>query len=483
VLRDNGDHLKAANPPGVDVRATPSQQPPARKTWLSHHARRLWASKWVRRARYWLTVALVFGVSYWLSPQIYDGLQFSYYRARWFQALLDHGARRPIAKDVRLVLIGDDEYYSDDFKRSHRKYLATLVRNLADSAAHAGVIGLDFDLRLEDPKATTIADRDLDDTCDLIDSIHAAAARGSKVILATPIVEESGAYHRRSDAYQAFGLCGAPAVPGLSARCNASRSAIARSRGNKTILNAYSTEFAKEDLANVACGYIALPRNFGEIPIQLMADGAMLDSFGLATARASEVSITTYMLEEFRDEFPIGHFMKIEKFEQSGHEIAAGEVYRNVFSKELINGKIVMIGASWHTRARGEGELIDNQDTPAGPMVGVVLHANFVESLLDQRTAFNVSESWLVAIEIGFGIFAAFVFARYTWWWGLGAFLPLVLLMFLVQWVMLQALALYFDVLVPLLGLAVHSVVENFVGSHPHGHRQGTSHEAPGGQT
>jgi hypothetical protein len=400
--------------------------------------------------RYWLTACIIFVGAYEGSPFVYEKLDFSKTQAHYFQFLLDHGPRSPMPQFVRVVLIGDDEYWSDELagrRPLKRTYLANLITHLV--SANAQVIALDFDVRLQDPKSKAIPEEYFDETCALIGAIKDAAHKGKKVVLATPIADNpQGGYRREPDIYQVNGLC--------------------KPRDSVTLgERVCGIDFDAAEKRNITCGYIALPFDILAIPIPLhMEDDSYLDSFALAVARAKEPEVTKHVLEHLGGELPYGNFMPLEKFTEYKAELSAGQVVRDEIDPDQVDAKAVIVGGNWHSLAANRGPRIDIHATAAGPMVGTLLHANYVEALLDRRTFAVVPEWFLTASEITFGIFAATVFAAYSRFWGLGAFVPLIILMLGAQWAMLHGFGFYFDVLVPLVGLGLHSFGERLIGHH-----------------
>jgi hypothetical protein len=440
------------------ARATAATRPAAARAGKSLSER--WARSWsaklaagltalivAKGVRYWLGALIFLVASYMLSQWLYKEHKLSVYRPYYFQWLYDHGPRAAYAKYVRLDLIGDREFSAigqAGKPPTEEMYLAQIISRLAQPDAHANVIAIDFDYGIPASEAHH------DEDCTLIDSIHNAVTRGSRVILPTLVVEDesTGTLYRQPDIYQAFGLCTADRPVQPAAACG----------------EPYHTAFDNNERSRIACGYIALPADFARVPTLWHIDDARtLASFALTIARATEPKITENLLTSFHDHHPIGHFMGVDAFRQAGHEFTADS-----YPSDEVNGATVIIGAAWHTIAENQGPLIDVHNTPAAQMVGAMLHANYVEALLDQRTANAISEKVTTWLELCFGIIAALVVAAAPGWRGLGAFMPLIIAMLVVQWIVLHAFGIYFDALLVLFGLAVHSFIENLFGSHGH---------------
>ena len=70
--------------------------------------------------------------------------------------------------------------------------------------------------------------------------------------------------------------------------------------------------------------------------------------------------------------------------------------------KDQLADKLVFVGAKWHANAYGVGPLVDQHNSPGGMEPGVMLHANYVEAMLDRTGTFApVSDSTAEMIEIG----------------------------------------------------------------------------------
>jgi len=115
----------------------------------------------------------------------------------------------------------------------------------------------------------------------------------------------------------------------------------------------------------------------------------------------------------------------------------------------------------------GRGPGIDLHPTPLGMMPGDLLHANFAEAILDDRSA-AAAPNWLVRIlELIFSFSAALFLAFAASFWGkVRALFWLFVALLVVQWVTLHTLAMFFDTFLPLLGLGLHALYERILGMH-----------------
>src|SRR4051812_670844 len=217
--------------PGATSRSAPPPDRPDLRTRLLYRLKQ-------KPFGYWIAAAIVLTVATVSSPYVYDYLNLTDVRSRFFQRVLEWGPRPAEPRVVKLVMIGDDEYWEGPLagrRPVKRDYLADMIDTLVAMNVH--VIGIDFDVRLPNPNSPTIPDDYRLETKLLIDAIKNAARHGKKIVLATP-VEFAGfnIYRQDGDIYQTEGLC-------LNHR---------RERGDAAV---------QVDLVtlNISCGYIALP--------------------------------------------------------------------------------------------------------------------------------------------------------------------------------------------------------------------------------
>jgi hypothetical protein len=324
------------------------------------------------------------------------------------------------------------------------------------------VIALDFDLRSPNPASSDIPREYEDETLKLIEAITDAANRGTKIVLATPIYYDGRGYRQDADPYQAYGLCrqDSVAIP----KENLIKPALAKGiRANRK---------------NITCGYIYLPDDPLVIPSRLqLADKSELDSFALAVAKAGWPDMKS--VRELGSSIRYANFISEHKLRDPKAPIlfsayallGHGTREEENAVKAAIGARptAVLVGANWSTYAAGRGPRVDLHHTPVGPIVGAMLHANFVEAILDTRLFLFVSERMLHALEIAFGIVVAIVLAlSQTTLTKIVNFFLLCGALLLIQWSALHGFAIFFDAYVPLLGLALHSLSERLVAVHSH---------------
>jgi CHASE2 domain-containing sensor protein len=405
--------------------------------------------------RYWATAAVVFFVTISGSDYIYNYLRLSDVRSWFYQTLMEWGPNPPEPKFVTPVLINDDEYwlgYPAGRRPLKRDYLAQIVDKLVLANTH--VIALDIDTRLPDPTSMKIPADYRDETITYILAIRSAAKQGKKIVLATPISgDEQRGYQQDPDAYQAYGLC--------------RTSAAKESTGSD-----FADAGAQVD-QNITCGYISLPYDPLALPGRLpLKDGRVLDSFALEVARAQYPGVIKRLLDRIGTSQRYGRFVSADKFRQADALVYVHSVLDGTTDKHKLEARAVIVGGDWSTFAANRGGLVDLHPTPTGPIVGALLQANFAETFIAGNHVGTVPHWGLRGAEILFSLVAAIVFAVLA---SFGAKLAgvaiLVLVLFFVQWLVLHGFGVFFDALVPVLGLGLHSLYERLVfphEGHPH---------------
>jgi CHASE2 domain-containing sensor protein len=389
------------------------------------------------------------------SDYIYNYLRLSDARALFYQKLVEWGPNAPEPKFVTVVLIYDDEYwlgYPAGRRPLKRDYLARIVDKLVLANTH--VIALDIDTRLPDPTSMEIPADYRDETNTFITAIRNAAKQGKNIVLATPIsVDELGRYRQDSDIYQASGLC---------------KSSVGKESASS---NAADPDTAQDK--NISCGYISLPYDPLALPGPLpLKDGRLLDSFALAIARAQYPDVVKRLIERIGTSERYGRFISTDKFTQSNVLISARSLLEGKADKRKLEARAVIVGGYWSTFAAKRGGLVDLHPTPTGPIVGALLQANFVETFIDGKHVGTAPHWILRGAEMLFSLLAAVAFALLAGYLAkLAGVSILVLMLFFVQWLVLHGFGVFFDVLVPVLGLGLHSIYERLV--YPHDtHRQ-----------
>jgi CHASE2 domain-containing sensor protein len=418
------------------------------------HAKRLASNLFLglrqKGLRYWTGALIVFLLTIVGSTSVYSYLGLEHLRALYFQFLLEHGPRPPQPNFVSLVMVEDNEYWNGPPAGRvpfDRAYLAKVVKSLA-SANNAHTIAVDIDTRLPNPESMRIPKEYREETCTLIGAIKDAARSGKKIVLATPIsYDEQRRYRQDSDIYQSKGLC---------------------ERFGRAVSDtkACDVEFETQEKENIACGFIALPYDLLAIPQQIdMADGGTLDSFALAIAKAERPRVVDKLLRENKTTVRYGSFISESGFQQYDARVSAADLLSGTGKIKLPGA--VIVGADWSTYAIGRGPRVDLHPTPIGELVGAVLHANFAEAILDNRTV-GAAPDWLLHVtEALFSVSAGVIFALISGIWEkIAAMAALFFVLFFAQLAALYGFAMFFDAFFPVLGLGLHSLYEKLVGTH-----------------
>ena len=412
------------------------------------------------RIRYWVTAALVLAATVWVRPYVEDYLNLIQVRYWLFQTLTEFSPRPLEPRFVKVVLIGDAEHWGLQLQGrspTKRDYIAKLVDAL--DAANARVIALDFDLRNTDPSAKGApgdyaeVPGDYKAETDMLMRTIARAAQRHKFVLAKTIrFGDRHDYKLGKDLYQIYGLCTAlgkdgkwqnPGTPALRLSPRAQR--------------------------NISCGYIALPYDMRLLPPRLkLESGGTIDSFSFAIAKA----INPQIANAVTDRSYYGSYIPTATIASNNVISAARDLLaQNPGTMDNLNSQAVIVGGDWHVESTGSGRIVDTHETPIGENSGALVHQNFAEAILDSRTYAFVPEWVLTLAEIAFGLMAAILFAIWPRViFKVAVFFGLCAALLLLQWAMLQIFGTFFEAFLPLLGLALHSIVERLLGHEPNFH-------------
>jgi len=400
---------------------------------------------------YWITAAVILAVSTWLSPTIETFFNFDGARNWLFERLAQDVTNPAAARDVKLVFIKDDAYWKGPLHHrspTDRTYLARIVRAL--DAADAGIIALDFDLRLADPDVDIqpgdYAKVDAykpyrDETDQLVRAIDEVAQRRKIVLVKTFGYGDDG-YQFEGDAYQAYGICN-------------------KLNRNGTWQNPGTPEFPLSPAAarNIYCGYIALMPDKRRVPppIEISGEPGKLDSFPFAVARARN----TIFAPSLQDKEYYGTYITENVMDNPRIAVSATTLLGDPAKvRRMLQGEPVIVGAAWHLHAVGRGAMVDIHDTPIGPVNGTLIHENMAEALMNDRIYPALSAPYLQWIEVAAGIVAALVFAMASvLWTRLATIAFVVAVLFAAQWLTLQLFGTFVDAFVPVFALGIHAVV------------------------
>jgi CHASE2 domain-containing sensor protein len=369
---------------------------------------------WVRLL---ITIVLAKSLVGWMDTKG----ELTEYRSTFYQTLQRMRPFPQRDKNTVVVHIDDEEYWKGDLDRRvpiKRDYLAHLVEKL--DAADAKVIALDFDLRSPSPDGKPLEAPDyVAETAKLLETVKAVSVRRA-VVLPKTVSEEDGDYVLDSDIYDGFVF-----GPG-----------------------------------KVFKGYILLPYDHLRVPVVLNVGGGSLDSFSMAVVRAFQSKALGTLPKG--DDLPYGSFMAVAEFDRIGaSDVLTEDPVKLQKLRDMVYGRVVLVGGAWNRRAYGRGPTIDSHETPIGPMPGVYVHANFVESILNDKAFPPLTEAavktieWLliimmaIAFAAGEGGAAQIKFVGASW-----------VLLAVMSYFFFINLGIVFDLFVPALSVTVHWLFE-----------------------
>jgi len=378
-----------------------------------------------RRWTYWagVVVFIVLGMLFsdWAARQDF------WPKARYvtYQFLTTLSPRKAIPQNTVVVLVDDDEYWLGEPARRvpiKRTYLAQLLRSI--DAAEPAVIAVDFDLSSPRPDGKLVEHKDYEEeTKTLMTTVRELAARRKIVLPQTIKFDAHRDYVLASDIYSNFDF-------GVAA-------------------------------GNVGKGYIALPYDVSRVPLALpLAGGGRVDSFALAIVKAYNADALA-RLPEGASHFPLGGFIKPGEF----NTVAAGAVLRSdPAALRRLAHRAVIVGAGWHVLAHSTGPVADLHMTPVGAVGGALLHANFVEAIVDGRLFSPAGEIFLKALEFFLALGGALLFAlrmkaAAKWSIVVGA----TVVLFVGSYLALQNLGVFFESFLPILFVWLHALLHRVV--------------------
>ena len=395
---------------------------------------------------HWVSFVLMLAAGWYLghlleaSPWLTD-LRYGLYQRQL--GLRDRSQLHP--RRTALVLLDDDDYWGEDFQSRtplKRDALAKLLDSL--NAAGVNTVALDVDLRAPLPAdpGFEFSDYKAEDAR-LFEAIGRMCAANRRVVLASSVTFEGDGYHEAPSIYT-------------------------------------------KDLAGLPCvtkGYIQLPFDMRRLPGALsLADGGHLDSLSLAVAGIADPTAHDVAAADSGKGFRFSEYLTPADFAGrdgrqflfSGHELLRRTVED---LRPQLADRIVFVGAHWHANAYGKGPVVDTHPSPGGTEPGVMLHANYVEAMLDRSGTFApLNDSTGEVLEVLMVFALALVSAlEIHWAWKWGAFILACVLSVVLTYVLLQNLGIFLDFLVPFLMIVVHTLVAEFIEMN---HR---SHEKPAG--
>jgi CHASE2 domain-containing sensor protein len=336
-------------------------------------------------------------------------------------------------KRTALVLLNDDDYWGDSFQSRtplKRGQLADLVDRLGE--AGVSTVALDVDLRspLPEKPGFEFPDYKAEDA-QLISAIRRMCAGGRHVVLASSV---------------SFGDDGYEEIPSI-----------------------YTDSL--KDLPCVKTGHIQLPFDMRRMAGRVeLANGGHLDSMSLAVTGIADPTAHDQAAANTGHGFRFSEYLTEANFSPPGGRqfIFNGQQIKTMDIaklRDLLADKLVFVGAKWHANAYGAGPFVDVHNSPGGLEPGVMLHANYVEAMLDRTGTFTpISDSTAELLEIGLALVLAMIGVleiHTAWKWA--AFAIGIVLSILFTYTLLQNLGLFLDFLIPMLMIIVHAIAEEAI--------------------
>lgn len=376
---------------------------------LAFYRRHSFLGYWI-----WAVLAVVIGMiaGETLSEDlVWMGLRYRVYSI--FQSL---GPRPAITKWTALVVVEDDEYWKGELARRvpiKRDYLAKLLQAL--SQCHPIAVGIDFDLR--SPAADVSENPLYAEETEILKKEIVRVSADFPIVLPVSLKEDKSALEPSI-------LDGIPSRPHAVVR-----------------------------------GFIAMPYDFRQVPTTERLAGETVPSFALALVREAHERIGKDY-ERDPGDFPFGRFAPEASFRP--YEISTGDLLHGGRAIcRSVDHKLVILGAAWHRSAYGRGGLIDTHDTPLGTVGKYLMHANYVESLLEERTYIPLNRTASRAVEILFALVALHVLA--SSWPFAGKFATVVGMTALLAfgtYIGAQNLGVFGDFVFPAFFLVLHAIVD-----------------------
>ncbi len=324
----------------------------------------------------------------------------------------------PYPERTVLVTIRDEEFWKGYLARRiplKRDYLGTLIEKI--SSADPSAIALDLDLRSPTPDGSLIDNPDYaKESGEFLDKVQKTSQK-TPIILPKTIAFAEGYYYPEPDIYENFDF-----------------------RGGK-----------------VSFGYVLLPFDYRRVPLAVnMKDGSTLDSLAEAMVRVDNPEALKTVVEG--GNLPFGYYLSEGQFTK----VSASDVYSaNTDALRKLHHRIVIVGGEWSARGYGRGSKVDMHSTPAGPLPGALMHANFVESLVHRRTYRTWGQAVVIVLDLLMSILVAIIFAltpRLLWksLAGLGIFFVL----FLLSYASWRNLGIFYDSFIPGVLVISHGLYE-----------------------
>jgi CHASE2 domain-containing sensor protein len=385
---------------------------------------------------HWLRMLLLLAGGYYAGHLLRNGQWLTQLRYDIYakQLKLQHrGILYP--QRTAIVLIGDEDYWSARFeerKPLKRDQLAELLDRLNEAGANTVVIDIDLRAPVPDQPAyefPTYAPED----AKLLAAVDRMCKAGGHVVLSSSVEYAADGVH-----YRQMPSIYTPSLPSLPC---------------------------------LKSGYIETPFDLRRLPGPIEVEGGRrLDSLSSAAVRIADPIAYDEMTRDDEHGFRFTRFLTEAEFAtRDGRQfVYSAQQLRDDPLPELhaqLADRIVFIGAHWHVFARGAGAYVDLFSSPGGVLPGVMLHANYVEAMLDRTGTFSpVSDETAEILEgilvVALGLIGVMdLHASFKW----GAFVSGLLLSIIFTYVLLQNLGMFLDFAIPLLMIVIHTLVEEIL--------------------
>jgi CHASE2 domain-containing sensor protein len=371
---------------------------------------------WKQSWSCWLIdILVIFAISFaadiWKSS-FHRPTDFLYHK---FSKLVRFGAP-PYSKFVTIVEIGDDEFWGSGLDNSiplNGGYLARLISAISSSNPQLLAIDLNFL-----PRSAKVYQ---DEFANLENAVKSAADR-HKVVLPLYLLDHRG---------------GVQSVSGD----------IFRNSQLHT--------------KNVSRGFINVPDDVRKLPLELASTvGQKIEPLSIAIVRAS-IYYDEKLIPPLK-RYPYVGFIDYSGF--SAHRVSAGDILRaDSDALAKLAHRIVILGGTWHSAGYKQGVVNDTFLTPGGEMSGVMLQANYVEAIIDQRVYPSTGSLYLV-LEVAAGLWFIFILKQGVEpRWKLMKTASAMLILMLVGYVIWLQFGLYTEFLYPVVAaILLHWLI------HPH---------------
>src|SRR5262249_28501672 len=145
-------------------------------------------------------------------------------------------------------------------------------------------------------------------------------------------------------------------------------------------------------------------------------------------------------------------FIRTTNPDEEIQKISANEILRPTNIEELrsdIEHKVVLIGGAWHRLGYERGAVIDSYQSPAGFIPGVLIHANYVEAVLDRRVVLPLPWWLMLPAEALLAFSLAYLLSvKLGLWVKSCSVLAVLALPIVASYVAVQNFGVYFDVFI-----------------------------------